>query len=102
MNTHWSALCLSLLALPFVACSSGPQVKIIKPNPETMVELNGQPQNSEVNGSAQNPAGTQAFGNEPGNADRLRLPDMETLPGNEELKPVKPRESGIIARPPIE
>lgn len=115
MKIHRLLLILATPAFLSVSCSwlgLGEDVKIVEANPATMrdLELRSPGAISPI------PGAPTSFGNfdeppsdipdiplQPGNADRLRLPDMEVLPSNDELKPVKPTEgSGIIARPPSE
>lgn len=89
---------LVLLALP--SCSSDPGIRIVEAKPSEMYELGSRrtdgPQVITRNSSTPRQA-TRG-------ANRLRLPDMEGLPSNDELESRVPDApaGGVIARPPAD
>lgn len=89
---------LSLLAA-LASCSTKPQVD---PADAVPPATNADSQASDA--SASSTDATIGKSKTPFRSTRMRLPDMEGLPSNQDLSPASPTESGgaVIARPPTE
>ena len=92
-------ICLSLLAA-LTSCWRKPQVDLPEAAPVAS-HANGDSQENEDHGNAD---ATHGKPKTPFHSTRMRLPDMEGLPSNQDLSPVNSAESGgaVIARPPVE
>lgn len=105
---------ISTLFAALTSCSSSSDIKIVKANPDLMYQLETKRTGSVVvldspsakpNQTGANPASpkrpTQSS-DTPIDISRLRLPDMEKLPGDNELNSTQPDkpDGGVIIRPP--
>lgn len=92
-------ICLSLL-VALTSCWKKPQADL--PEAAAVADhANGDSQGNEDHGNAD---ATHGKPKTPFHSTRMRLPDMEGLPSNQDLNPVSSTESGgaVIARPPTE
>jgi len=91
-------ICLSLLAA-LTSCSTKPQVDPVDAAPPATHANGDSDESSDSNADATNGKPKTPF-----HSTRMRLPDMEGLPSNQDLSPVNSTESGgaVIARPPTE
>lgn len=89
---------LSLLGA-FASCSTK---QLVDPADATPPATNGGPQESGESASITD--ATIGKSKTPFRSTRMRLPDMEGLPSNQDLSPASPAETGgaVIARPPTE
>ena len=91
---------LSVL-VALTSCWRKPQVDPVDATPPA---ANAKADSQESEDSASDSDATAGKPKTPFRTTRMRLPDMEGLPDNQDLSPVSPTESGgaVIARPPVE
>jgi len=99
MKTITRILISFCLLVALVSCSTKPQVDPADAAPP-VAPANGGPQE----GGDSNTDAATGKPKPPFRGTRMRLPDMEGLPSNQDLSPVNSAESGapLIARPPTD